>query len=474
MTSFSPFDLPTTPIPQVQQTSVEATTPIKPAGIKPAGIKPEGIEPEGAKPEGKAGGSLGVLSGWRSPQHRDGMALVISSALTSAIGLLYWVVAARLFDHATVGLNSTAVSAMTLLGTAAHLNLGNAMLRFVPIAGPFTRSLVRRCNAAALLAATTFGLVFVLGADLWASDLLEAAGRPALFLFFVLSTPIWTLFVLQDSTLPAIGRATAVPVKNLVFSVLKIVLLGVAAWLGTTSGIAVSWVIGTALCAVGVSLWLARAMPPGPDPGTRAEAPVSMRDVAGFIRYDYAGNVCWQSAVFGLPLVVLALAGPENAATYNIVSQIAMALYLVVNGMGQSLLAHNAADPAGLRAAVRSMVVKALTLLVPAVVVIAPGSYLVLSLFGPEYASSGALLLALFSLSAIPNVITQTTVWTARVQRKGVVQVALPATLAALVIGGTCLLIPIFGITGAGMAWLGAQTLLAVTILIHRWVSGRR
>jgi O-antigen/teichoic acid export membrane protein len=449
MSAFSPFDAPTTPIPQV-----EATTPIKPAG--------------------KARGSLGVLTGWRAPQHRDGMALVLSSALTSAIGLLYWVVAARLFDHATVGLNSAAISAMTLLGTAGHLNLGNAMLRFVPIAGPFARRLVRRCNAAALLAAATFGLVFVLGAGLWASDLLDAVGRPALFVFFVVSTPVWTLFVLQDSTLPAIGRATAVPVKNLVFSVLKIILLGVAAWMGTASGIAVSWVIGTVLCMVGVSLWLARVMPPGPVSGTRAESPVGMREVAGFVRYDYAGNVCWQVAVFGLPLVVLALAGPEAAATYNITWQIAFALYLVVNGMGQSLVAHNAADPAGLRAAVRSMVVKALTLLIPAVVVIVPGAYLLLSLFGDEYASTGSLLLALLALSAIPNVITQTTVWTARVQRKGMVQVALPASLAALVISGTCLLMPSLGLTGAGVAWLGAQTLLAVIILIHRWLTRRR
>src|SRR5918997_3986241 len=77
----------------------------------------------------------GVLRGWRSPQHRDGLALVLSSGLTSGLGLLFWVLAARLYDSATVGVNSTLLSAMTLLGTAAQLNLGNALLRFVPVAG---------------------------------------------------------------------------------------------------------------------------------------------------------------------------------------------------------------------------------------------------------------------------------------------------------------------------------------------------
>jgi O-antigen/teichoic acid export membrane protein len=451
MTAFPPFDFPTTPIPQVDA----ATTPIQPV-------------------DGKARGSLGVLSGWRSPQHRDGMALVVSSALSSVFGLLYWVLAARLFDHAVVGLNSAAVSAMTLLGSAAQLNLGNAMLRFVPVAGASVRWLVLRCYAVAVVVATLFAVVFVVGADVWASDLVDAVGQPALFVFFLVSTPVWTMFVLQDSVLTAIKRATVVPVENLVFAILKIVLLGAAAWLAVGSGIAVSWAVSTVLIVAAMTIFLVRALPAGPEPGAAHVRSVSMRDVAQFIRFDYAGNVCWQAALFGLPLLVLALAGPEEAATYNITWQIATALYLVVNGMGQSLVAHTAADPAKLHAAVRSMVVKALTLLVPAVVVIAPGAYLLLSVFGADYASSGAVLLALLALSAIPNVVTQAAVWTARVQRNGLVLVGVPASIAAIVFAGTWALMPSLGVTGAGVAWLTAQTLLAVVVLVHRWVSGRR
>jgi hypothetical protein len=71
---------------------------------------------------------------WWAPQHRDGMALVLSSGVSSAIGMLFWVLAARLFDQATLGVNSAALSAVTLLASASHLNMGNALLRFVPVA----------------------------------------------------------------------------------------------------------------------------------------------------------------------------------------------------------------------------------------------------------------------------------------------------------------------------------------------------
>ena len=62
-----------------------------------------------------------LASGWRDPQNRDGMALVLSSAVSSAVGMLYWVVAARMFDPTTVGINTTVVSTLGLLGIVASV-----------------------------------------------------------------------------------------------------------------------------------------------------------------------------------------------------------------------------------------------------------------------------------------------------------------------------------------------------------------
>jgi len=412
--------------------------------------------------------AAGIPGSWRAPQHRDGMALVLSSALSSGIGLLFWVLAARLFDPVTVGLNTTVVSTMTLLGTAAQLNLGNAMLRFVPVAGHGTRALVAGCYAVGVGAAAAVGVVFALGASWWAPDLLAAFGQSALLAFFVVSTPIGTLFVMQDYVLPAIKRAVVVPVENLVFSVLKIVLLAAAAGLGIAGGIAVSWVVATALVVVGVSAYLLRALPPAGPPAPQEPPAVTARDVARFVRADYAGTVFWQAALFGLPLVVIARLGPEGAAVYNMVWQIGYALYLVANGMGQSLVAHAAADPSRLDAARDGMVSKALTLIVPTVIVVSPCAYLVLSVFGTTYADVGAPLLVLLLVSAVPNTVTAAAVWAARVRRDARVLFGLPAGISTAVIAGSWVLMPAMGVTGAGVAWLAAQTVAAAGVLLLR------
>jgi hypothetical protein len=99
----------------------------------------------------------GLLRGWRDPQHRDGLALVLSSGISSVVGLLYWVLAARLFPPHVVGVNTTLISTMTLLGITAQLNLGSALLRFVPVAGRSAGSLVGACYGTAVLTACALG-----------------------------------------------------------------------------------------------------------------------------------------------------------------------------------------------------------------------------------------------------------------------------------------------------------------------------
>jgi O-antigen/teichoic acid export membrane protein len=114
------------------------------------------------------------------------------------------------------------------------------------------------------------------------------------------------------------------------------------------------------------------------------------------------------------------------------------------------------------------MVHKAMALLIPAVVVIAVGAHPLLSLFGPGYAADGSLLLALLALSAIPNAIVWSTVWAARVRCDGRVLSGLPAAVSTAVIAGSWILMPVMGVVGTRVAWLGAQTVAAAGVLLVR------
>jgi O-antigen/teichoic acid export membrane protein len=297
----------------------------------------------------------GVLAGWSAPQHRDGLALVLSSGLTSVIGLLYWVVAARLFPPGIVGVNNTLISTMTLIAVAAQLNLGNALLRFVPVAERSARRLVLTCYAVGAVAAAAAGGIFALGAGWWAPELHHAVGGGPLAAFFVLSTPIWTVFVIQDYVLTAVKRAPIVPLENLVFSLLKIALLGVGALMAFGGAIALSWIVATALIVLAITAYLLRVLP-APAPGEPpTKSPVRPRAVARFVSADWTGGLFTNAVEFGLPLLVLVTLGAEQAATFGVAWAIAYGLYLVSHGMGQSLVgrARRAGRPGSVPAGAR-------------------------------------------------------------------------------------------------------------------------
>jgi O-antigen/teichoic acid export membrane protein/aminoglycoside phosphotransferase (APT) family kinase protein len=415
------------------------------------------------------------LRGWASPVHRDGLALILSAGVTSVLGLLFWVLAARLYTPAAVGLNSVALSAMMLLGQLALLNLNYVLLRFLPVAGGGTRRLVlgAYCVSGALsgIAAT----VFVLGAGLWAPALLAHTGRTQLMLFIVPATVVWTIFLLQDFVLTAVKRATVVPVENAVFAVLKIALLVAAVATLQEDGVAASWVVATAVVVVATNAYLFLRALPAHEIVTRDVAvPLSLAGARQFVVADYAGATFWSAATFGLPMLVIAVVGPVGAGVYGIAWTIAFSLYLVSSSMGQSLVAHLATDPDEAPTARRSMEVRALTLLVPAVAVLALAAPVVLGLFGEDYAQLGTGVLVLAALSSLPNIITTSTVSVARVQRRLPVLVAVPAGISTLTIALSLLLLPRWGVTGVGMAWLVSQTLVAVTIMVLRaaWLPG--
>ncbi len=408
------------------------------------------------------------LAGWTAPVHRDGLALVLSSALTSAVGLLYWVLVARLFTPEVAGVNSAALATLSMLGGIAHLNMQNALLRFVPVAGPRAPKLVAGAYAAAVTSAVVIGVLFALGAPIWAPDMVAVAGLGALVAFFAVGTPLMAMFDVQDNLLTGLGRAMVVPVENLLFALLKAGLLVLAAFVVIPGGIAVSWVVATAVAVLVISVWVFTVLLPRHAAKPAVVEPITVAGIARFAGTDYAGSVFWQAAIYGLPLLVLTRLGAGFAATYQIVWTMAMALYLVVIGMTQSMVAHGAGDPASAEQARKATQKRALMLTVPAVAILSIGAHPILSIFGPYYAATGTGALALCALSALPNIVTQSVLSTARVQRDMAALFGIPTAIAVIVIALSWLLAPMWGLTGVGAAWLVGQTVVAAWLLVRR------
>ena len=384
--------------------------------------------------------------------------------LTGVVGIVYWLVAARFYPPETVGRNAAAISAMMFLAGCAQLNLMSALLRFLPTSGPAAKTMIVRSYLVGGGLSVVAGTVFVLGVPVWAPELAGLVRSGASAVLFAIATGCAAIFVMQDNVLVALGRATAVPVENLVFAVLKLSLVAILAVVAGSNGIWLSWVVGLMVAVAGTTVYLGRRAIPRFAHGPRREV-VSVADLMRFIGPDYVGSLCWVASTTLVPVLVLGLTGPAESAAFALPWSICLAAFHVPAAFGQALVAAGAKDPDRLPPQYRQLRRHMLNLLTPAVLLLVTGAPWLLATFGDWYASHGTTTLRLLILSVIPNAVVSLAISRARAERRtGEVAWYLIAT-GAIVVGITVVAVPRIGIAGAGVGWLVAETLLAGVVL---------
>ncbi len=181
----------------------------------------------------------------------DGLALSISAGMGSLAGLLGWILSTRLFDPAQVGQAAKVVAAFILIAGICQLNVSVGTLRWVPTAGRQTSKLVW----SSLLLIMPLGGVIALIYVLLLPDIGQAAAGDWPFwvgvVLFVASAAGWTVFVVHDTILVAIGKPWWAVWRNAVFAVVRLGLLILFAVIGLGGqGIVLSW-------ALPIVIWIA-------------------------------------------------------------------------------------------------------------------------------------------------------------------------------------------------------------------------
>ncbi len=393
------------------------------------------------------------------PLNRNGYALTLSGAITSALGVIYWVLAARYYTPEHVGLNSALISAMLFLAGSVHAGLNGALIRFVPVAGRYSARLIAAAYAAGVIFAALAALIFALGSERWAPALSFVASTPAWLAVFVASVAAWCLFTLQDSALTALRQALWIPLENALYAVAKLALLvGLASRL-SADGIFVSWVLPAVLCVVVVNSALlarARAVPAAPP-----SAPLTLRPILNYIAGNYLGSWFFVASTTLLPVLVTNRLGAGANAYFFMPWLIASSLSLIGANMATSFVVEASLEPSALRQLSRRVLRNSLQLLVPAALVVGISAPYLLAAFGQSYSAEGTRLLQLLVAASLPNLIYSVCIGLLRVRMRVAELVLVQGAVCVGVLGLSWLLLPPLGVTGVGVAWLMVQTAAA-------------
>jgi O-antigen/teichoic acid export membrane protein len=308
------------------------------------------------------------------------------------------------------------------------------------------------------------------------SGQLQDLQRPGVAALFVAAVFTWSLFALQDSVLTGLGRALWIPVENILYSAVKLVLvLALAASLGGY-GILVSWVAPAALAVVPVSLAVFKIFIPSHLEAYGTEPAQGTHLFRRFVASDGLGMVLAQMLSALFPILVMERAGAEMAGRFYIPWMLVQSLDLVAINVGMSLTVQGAHIQDQLPRMFRRVLLRTLVpvgLLVAVAIVAAP---LVLTLFGADYANASVEAFRLLLLGSLLRVVITLAICAAWAERRPSRVVALQASLTVLVLPLAWRLTPALGATGAALAWTIGQAVVAglAVLLVRHLLRGSR
>ncbi|MET4923368.1 lipopolysaccharide biosynthesis protein [Streptomyces sp. PSRA5] len=407
-----------------------------------------------------------VATGHGSADNSDSMfrnayALMLSTGVSAALGLGFWLVAARYYTEDAVGQGSAAIAAMRLLASLTATTMIGAVVRYVPRAGRATGALVWRAYAVSSAVVCVACVVFLLTLDLWGPSYAPLSGVTA-GLVFTASCVAWALLTLQDGVLTGLRKAFWVPVGNAVFSLGKLVLLVAFATAMPVLGVFVSWAAAIALSVLPLGWLVFRRLIPRQAAADRDREPPRPAEIGRFLAGDSVGALFSLAMINLLPVMVaVRFDAAHNAFFYTAYTVGGTMEFMAIN-MASSLTAHASHSPERLAEGVRGALRRMTVLLVPVVLVLVVFAPQILAPFGADYAEHGSTVLRLLAAAALPRVVVELYIGVLRVQGRTGMLAALQGAMCVSVLGSAVVLLGPAGISGAGLAMLLSMTLVAL------------
>ncbi len=401
--------------------------------------------------------------------YRNAGYLMIGTAVTSATGFVFWIIAARFYPVEAVGLGSAIISAMGLLALLSNLGLGIGLIRFLPGAGRDGNDMMNSFFTVGGLASIAIALIFLAGLHLWSPALLSVRQHPIFFTAFVVFAGATALQPLVNDVFLAKLNTRLIVIKSIIFGALRIALLPVlAVFFASAFGIFAAKGLAVAVALLIAGFCFLPRVQDGYRPCPKIERRI-LTDVVGYAGGNYIGRLLWQIPPLVLPLVVLNLLGAEMNAYFYIGWTIAMALKAIPSAIFNSLFAEGSNDEASIRTNIAKSLKLLFVLLLPVIALVFIVAEGLLLLFGPEYADNAALLLRIVAIAVIPWGINYLSITLERVRKniKGII--TLTGVVTSLSLGLSCLLMLQMGLIGVGLGYAAGQTIVASAVTIHYW-----
>jgi len=385
-----------------------------------------------------------------------------STAIMSALGFVFWVFVAHLYNPADIGVAATLISISTLVSNFSLLGLNSGIVRFLSASKQPSRDI----NAAAL----TVAAVTILAAAIYAFIVTHFGGSIALLnspwhkLAFIGLMCAVSLNSLTDAVFIANRRGEYHTIGYATFGAVKLILPLVLVPFGAV-GIYGAYILAM-LASLLISYYL---MLKGCNYVTRSKPNWRfLKNIWRYTVHNYMAVVIAGLPAQLMPLFIVRNLGAASAGYFSMAWTMANLLYVVPSAATQSLLAESAFDSRRRVEQLKRTIRLLIILLVPAVSVAVLISPYMLDIFGDRYRIYGTTIFQIFAISTFFIAISSVcnTILNLRHRTRGIV-VAQSINLIVTFVSATMLYK--HGLTGIGLSMLYGYIASCLCHLVNFW-----
>ena len=277
--------------------------------------------------------------------YQNSVYLIISSLTNNASGFFFWVIAALLFSQTDIGLASAIISVCGLCVLFSRFGIDQSLIRFFPEGNKsqiFTTTLI-----ATLVFTLAFGLIYLLGIEVFTPDLAFIKNYALIFLLFLCAN----LFKQITSVcFIAIRASKHFLIQNLIFCS-RILFLIPFAFLnlgpvGIFSAIGIAFILSSLYSLVYLYKF---------DIRYQQFDLVFLRNSFKFSMSNYLIGISMEAPKYLIPLIILFILGPDDVARYFIPFTFCSIFFAISNATSTQLLvegSHGESLKKGMRSAI--------------------------------------------------------------------------------------------------------------------------
>ena len=416
-----------------------------------------------------AGVSAKIRGALNDPMMRNSLAIMTSTIMTSLLGYIFWLIAARIFSKEVNGTAAATTSAIQATVLIASIGAAAALVEWLPRCTTALEWRQRVTTATIVSIVTaTLGAIVVVGVLGLGFGTLPQLATPVGATLFCGACIFFAVGLVIDYIAVAEHRGGLFLMRNMVLCGLRIPLIffPVAALSGADS-ILFAWTIAAALSLA----WTVATFGSRSGHSLRpsfANLGLHLRQMASSLIGQHLITVTAMLAGYVLPVVVYARLSATDNAYFYITWMLGSVFFIISPAVSAALFVEGAANPKAMPELVRRCFMIVGALLTGPMIVYLIGGQFVLGLFGADYVDHGYGLLLVLTLSAIPDAITNIAVAVLRVTDRMYLALLLNGGMLVGCVIGAWLLLPSMGIIGVGVCWTVSQTVGAAWVIVRR------